>query len=147
MGLVSVEPRGAMTADLLVLLLAAQGSGGSEGETIEYEPSRFEIRSYGLRASLNSEIADIVVGFDRHRISGEEAREVCLGIRKRESLDEGGMTYFELLLRRGYDFEEPSGTTDYDGIELGGGALFEINEHLFLDIGLSLEVTLDRLKL
>jgi len=151
LGIVSIEPRAAATANVLLNLVALESGATYEGDP-EREPATYsfsatpEVRSYGWRASLNSEAVDLVFGEDRHRIDGEHVREHCLGLRLRSPKKDDSIGYFQVLWRHGYDFDGPSGSTDYDGIEAGGGALIQLDEHWFFDIGLSIESTFDRLE-
>ena len=74
-------------------------------------------------------------------------REQCIGLRVRGEKKSGAINYFDVVWRHGYDFEGPSGsTTDYDGMEIGGGVLLELTDRWYLDIGLGLETTFDRLE-
>jgi hypothetical protein len=101
-----------------------------------------DVRSYGLRASLNSEYVDVLAGADQHRIDGEDVPEASVGLRKRFPSTDPGSFYVEAAYRRGYGFNTPSGRTSYDGMETGLGAVFQLSDHWFLDLCLCVEWTM-----
>lgn len=154
MGVVSVEPRGALTGNWVLYLLGAHSTepSGADPESGTRRPatvhsSDLEGRSLGLRGSLNSRVVDLIFGVDRHRIDHEHVREESLGLRVRVPQNANQQTYVEALLRRGHDFPTASGDVDYDGMEVGIGMLVKLERHWFLDVGISFEWTFDRLEL
>jgi hypothetical protein len=106
-----------------------------------------DLRSYGLRASINTTIVDVIAGADEHQVEDEQVGETSLGLRKRFPSTDPGSFYVEAAFRRGHGMDTPSGHSDYDGMEVGVGAVFQLSQHWFLDMSLSLEWTLGDLDL
>ena len=105
------------------------------------------MRSYGLRASINTPFVDVIGGADEHRIEGQHLTETSLGLRKRFPSSDPGSFYVEAAFRRGFGLDTSSGRSDYDGMEAGFGGVFQLSDHWFLDLSLSVEWTLGDLDL
>lgn len=140
-GAATLQARGGITGDSLSYSYGSSAgyAGGGAAD--------LELRSYGVRATINSTFVDVVGGADEHRIQGEHATETSLGLRKRFPSTDPGSFYVETLYRRGHGLDTPSGHTGYDGMASGLGAVFQLSEHWFLDIGIAVEWTLGDLDL
>ena len=135
-------------------MLEARGAVGGESDSHsnsndEQQPfvsggTNLYVRSYGLRASLNSTYVDLIGGIDEHRIARQHIREEYLGLRERFITDNPCNVYIEAALRRGFDLETTSGTHDYDGMESGLGAIIQLSKHWFVDASFNYEWTFDR---
>src|SRR5947207_99553 len=141
-GLMSLEARGTD---------ALHGDGGSGGSTStlisRIGDSDTALRSYGLRASINTPVVDVIGGTDEHRIEGQDVTEANVGLRKRFGESGVGTFYVDMEWRHGFGLETGSGRRDYDGIELGAGVILQLSKHWFLDWGLGWEKTFGRLEL
>lgn len=140
-GTATLQARGGLTSDTgFYYYGSGQGYAGGGGGDVD-------VRSYGARASFNTPIVDVIGGADEHRIEGQDVTETSLGLRKRFPSTDPGSFYVEAAFRRGYDLDTPSGRSDYDGMEAGVGAVFQLSEHWFLDLSFSVEWTLGDLDL
>ena len=140
-GTASLQVRGGLTGD------SASYYGGSYGRVEGGGVENLALRSYGVRASINSPFVDVIGGTDEHRIEGQDVQEASLGLRKRFPSSEPGAFYVESVYRRGFDLETLSGRSDYDGMEVGFGGIIQLSDHWFLDLGFGLEWTLGDLDL
>ena len=139
-----------------VATLQARGAVHRESDSY-YHESRYgygvegggnlALRSYGLRASINTPIVDVIGGADEHRFEGQHISEASLGLRKRFPASDAGAFYVEAAIRRGFGLDTLSGRRDYDGMESGFGGIFQLGDHWFLDVGFSVEWTLGQLNL
>ena len=140
-GTATLQARGGIRGDSEILWALASLGAASEGG------SDLEVRSYGARTSLNSTFVDVIAGVDDHRIEDEHATETSFGLRKRFPSTDPGSFYVEAAFRRGHGLETPAGRTHYDGMEAAFGAVFQLGEHWFVDMSLSVEWTLGDLDL
>jgi hypothetical protein len=140
-GTATLQARGGITGDSELLYAVASLGSASQGG------SDLEVRSYGLRASVNTQFVDVIGGADEHRIEGEHATETSLGLRKRFPSTDPGSFYVEAVYRRGHGLDTPSGHSNYDGMATGFGAVFQLSDHWFLDLCVAVEWTLGDLDL
>jgi hypothetical protein len=143
-GIASLEALGSITGD--------SGhyypyQGLDQGGYVASGGGDLNVRSYGMRASVNSPYVDLIAGTDIHRIEGQDIQEASLGLRKRFPSSDPGSVYVDAALRRGFDLETLSGSRDYEGAEAGFGGLIQLGGPWFLDLGLCVEWTFGDLDL
>ncbi|MEO6709035.1 MAG: hypothetical protein ABI054_06295 [Planctomycetota bacterium] len=137
-----------------IAMLGLRGTAFGENGTYVGSESRdtlfggggdFEGRSFGLRGSINTPVIDLIGGLDEHRFEDEHVSERSLGLRKRlPQSDDDAVLYVETALRWGEGLETRTGKRDYEGMQVGTGALFPMGKHWYVDVGVSKEWTFDR---
>jgi hypothetical protein len=107
-----------------------------------FDSKDVDVRGYGLKGAFNTPVIDIVGTIERRKFDDESATEVSAGVRKRFFDVSRLQPYVEGRLLRGGGLETTSGHREnYAGIALGGGILFNLTDHLFLDGNLEWEGT------
>ncbi len=99
-----------------------------------------DTKGVGGQVSFNTPILDFTAGYERRGFGDADADEGSLGVRHR-FLDIVGLQPY-LGLRVLFGKFDPGGEdSSYGGVSLGGGALFNIGDHFFVDANISYEVT------
>lgn len=107
-----------------------------------FDSKDVDVRGLGLKGAFNTPVIDIVGTIERREFDDERATEVSAGVRKRFFDVARLQPYVEGRLLRGAGLETSGGHREtYAGIALGGGILFNLTDHLFVDGNLEWEGT------
>lgn len=102
-----------------------------------------DVKGVGGKVAFNTPILDFTAGYEKRMFDDADADEGSVGLRHRFLDLVGLQPYLELRGLFGQLDADGGDSSSYEGVSLGGGALFNIGDHFFVDANISYEVTSD----
>ena len=146
-----------LVALLLSLLASCQSTGDGffaiEGRALVYEDTSFDasdpstsfgeenvdVTAYGVAASFNTPIVDVVGAVDWREYESEGTPELTVGLRRRVLEFWRVHPFIEANLRYGLDLDNGVESDDYFGYNVGIGGLVDITDSFFGSVRLMYE--------
>ncbi|MEM9803518.1 MAG: hypothetical protein AAGA20_24590 [Planctomycetota bacterium] len=106
-----------------------------------FDTDEVDLNGYGLHAAFMTPILDILGGVETREFEDEDAPELVIGLRRRFFELWRVHPFIEGNVRYGLDLDNGFEEEDYFGWQIGGGAILDITDHLFLSARLMYEST------
>lgn len=108
----------------------------------DFRDKDIDAKGVGVKAAVNSPVLDFIFGYERRELGGQDADEISAGVRKRLFDVVALQPYLEVRVLYG-KLDTDGDKMTYAGGAVGGGLLFGIGKHFFVDANVSYEVTND----